>query len=440
MSIVFRVRQPRSGSAATRRPRLIVVALLAGLGATPAQAEFSAEPYIQGGFRYDSHPRYRPSDENPDSAWGTIFDVRLPMELRSQRASITLDPRLVYSFYPDSDEDDLEDRDKYLTGLANWMSPRSNVGARYGLTNLALRTSEFDSAGGSGGAGNTRIYSRGTQERWYFQPYWQYNFSPANSFTLDGGYEEVRYDEVLASRRFDYDYSYTSAMLTHAFNTRHSVALQGRWTKFDSQNKDSSVRNNSETNTLSLIYEYTWSETTTLSADVGWARTKNEVQRPNNFDPVTGPFCDPILIPFFPCETKSDSTNFVGNLTAVKNTETVEYKVVVGQSITPNSNGAEVLRFNIDASARKRFTERVSGRLGILAFTQNDVGTTDRDFERDYIRVNLRLNYRFAEHWSIYGAYAHTFNDQQDLLFGSWTVRNNFLSAGITFKGDGWRW
>lgn len=414
---------------------------MAGFGATAAHAEFSLNPYIEGGVRYDSNPRYLPSNVDPDSAWGTIFDVRLPMELRSQRASISLNPRLVYSFYPDQEDDDLEDRDKYLTGLASWVSRRSNVGARYGVTDLALRTSEFDTAGGSaGGSGTTRIFSRGTQERWYFQPYWQYQFSPANSFTLDGGYEEVRYDETLALRRFDYDYGSASAMFTHAFNARHSVALQASFTNFDSENMDATVTNTSETSTLSLIYEYAWSETTTLSADAGWARTENEVTRPNNVDPVTGPFCDPIFIPFFPCETKSDSTNFVGNLTATKNSETVEYKFVVGQSITPNSNGAEVLRFNIDASARKRFTERVSGRLGILAFTQNDVGESERDFERDYIRVNLRLRYRFARHWSVYGAYFHTFNDQQDVLFGDRTVRNNFLSAGITFEGDGWRW
>ena len=120
--------------------------------------------------------------------------------------------------------------------------------------------------------------------------------------------------------------------------------------------------------------------------------------------------------------------------------ETVEYQVVVGQSITPNSNGSEVLRFSIDGWIDKRFTERFSGRLGVVAFTQDDVGDTERDFERDYIRANIRLRYRFARRWSVYGAYAYTWNDQTDRLFGDRTVRNNFVSAWrIVFQSDGWR-
>ena len=417
--------------------------LVATLCATdPVAAEFSMEPYIRVGPRYDSNPRYNTSRVDYESAWGTLVDARLPMEYRSPRASVTLRPRLVYSFYPDEDENDLEDRDKYLTGAANWLTRRSNIGASYGYTDLALRTSELQSAGDSspGGSGETRIFRDDTQQRWYFQPYWQYQFSGANSFTLNGGYEQVRYDEDFISRRFDYDYSSASAAFTHAFNARHSAALRATFTKFDSENAEARVQNDSETNSLSLIYTYAWSETTTLSADLGWARTKNEVRRPNNIDPVTGPFCDPVFIIFFPCEFKSDSTNFVGNLTATKQSETVEYKFTIGQSITPNSNGAEVLRFNIDAVARKQFTERVSGRLGIVAFTQNDVGDSDRNFERDYIRGMIRLNYRFARRWSIYGTYIHTFNDEQNALFLDRTVRNHFVSMGVTFQGDGWRW
>jgi predicted porin len=123
-----------------------------------------------------------------------------------------------------------------------------------------------------------------------------------------------------------------------------------------------------------------------------------------------------------------------------KQSKTVEYKVVVGQSITPNSNGAEVLRFNIDVLARKNFTERFSTLIGVVAFTQNDIGDTDRQFERDYIRGKIRMDYKFKRHWSVYGLYAYTFNDQDDNFTDGWTVRNHFLSAGITYRGDGWRW
>ncbi|MDP6414114.1 MAG: hypothetical protein QGG54_03655 [Gammaproteobacteria bacterium] len=422
---------------------LIFAMLLAGVCTVkPAAAELSIKPFISAGARYDSNRRYQASNVDYESKWGTIYDARLPMEYRSQRAELSLQPRIHYSSYPDGEDDDLEDRDKYLTGAASWVSRQTNSGASYGYTDLSLRTSEFQDAGDSspGGSGETRIFAKDSQERWFFQPYWYYQLSPANHFSLSGGYQVVNYDKDFISRRFDYDYSNVSTAFQHAFNNRHRVSLQAQFTKFDSENRELRTTNGSKTNSLSLIYTYAWSKISEISADVGWARTKNTVLRPNDVDLVTGPFCNPVFIIFLPCEFKSDATNFVGNLTATRQSETVGYKFVLGQSITPNSNGAEVLRFNINATANKKFSKRLSGIIGVLAFTQKDTGESSQNFERDYFRSTVSLVYRFASQWSIYGAYVITFNDGQNSLLLDHTVRNHFVSMGIRFQSDGWRW
>ena len=139
---------------------IFCILLLVGIDATtPASAEFNVEPYIQGGARFDTNPRYQSSRQEFDSAWGTICRCasapRIPYAAR--RRSLLI-PAFVYSFYPDSDDDDLEDRDNYLTGTANWLSPQSNIGASYGYTDLSLRTSEFQDAGGTP-AGHRDVYS-----------------------------------------------------------------------------------------------------------------------------------------------------------------------------------------------------------------------------------------------------------------------------------------
>ena len=103
--------------------------LLCIAGSSSASAEISVKPRIQGGVLYDSNPFFVASNQNPGSAWGTIFDVRVPIELQTARASISLDPRLFYSFYPDDEFEGAELRDKYLTGSATWMSRQSNTGA-----------------------------------------------------------------------------------------------------------------------------------------------------------------------------------------------------------------------------------------------------------------------------------------------------------------------
>jgi len=399
---------------------LISMLLLAGgTAATALGAEYSVDSNIQIGPRFDSNPRYQPSSRDFDSAWGTLVDVRLPLLYRTERTSISLDPRLAYSFYNDSGDDDLQDRNKYLTGTASWSSRLSSTGVSYGFTDLALRTSEFQ----GGGAGGSPIFSRGTQQRWYLQPYWQYQFSPANSITANGGYEEVTYDQTLASRRFDYDYTNASISFQHALNERHSVALQAQLTQFNSGNADFGTSNDSQTNSLNVIYTYALSERTVLSATLGWANTKSKVEFNNGFSFDT------------------DSSNFVGNLTATHQTETIEYEVVLGQSISPNSNGSEVLRFDLTATANKTFSERFSGRLRVQAFTQNSVGGAENlDFNRDFVRGDFRLNYKFTRHWSIYSAYSYTFDAQKRFLVEDYTVRNHYVSMGIKFNGDGWRW
>ena len=401
-------------------------------------------PYLLAGARFDSNPRYLRSDLDPQSAWGTLVDLRLPILWSSERGSASLTPRAVFSFYPDDEFEDLEDRDYYLTGSAGWNFRKSVIGAGYGYKKLSLRTSELQDPGDSspGGSGGQQVFTNDDQQDlWYVRPYWQYQLSTKNRVFLNGGYEDVRYDETIQSRRFDYEYKFTTAGFNHSLNLRHRIGLQARWSNFKSENSDFRITNDSETNNLSIIYDYFWSDSAQLSANIGWARTKNTIFRPNFSNPFIGPYCEPALIVIIPCEIKSDSNNFVGNVTLTKQSQSVDYRVRVGQSITPNSNGSEVLRFSVDASANRKMTARLTGKLGLLAFRQQDVGETNRDFERDYIRARLRFDYRIRRNWSFYGSYAYTFNEQnRSSVAQDGAIRNHFLSAGITYNPDGWRW
>ena len=61
--------------------------------------------------------------------------------------------------------------------------------------------------------------------------------------------------------------------------------------------------------------------------------------------------------------------------------------------------------------------------------------------KRDYVRARLRFDYRIRRNWSFYGSYAYTFNEQdRNTVVQDGAVRNHFLSAGITYNPDGWRW
>jgi len=417
---------------------LPVVLMLAGISATiPAAAEFTIEPRVDSSVRFDTNPRYRSGGADVDSVWGTVFDVRLPMEYATQRSTVSLVPRLVYNFYPDSDDDDLEERDEYLTGTANWAGRRSSIGTGYGYSDLSLRTSEFQdtdslSPDGSGSAD----FFRDTQRRLYFQPYWQYQLSNTNLVSLNTGYEEVRYDELFTTNRRDYDFANVSGAFQHTLNERHAITLQARSTNFESENNRRTISSDSKTNSLTLIYSYVWSDRTKLSVDLGWAKTKNETSQTDGLNLVFGRFCTQVL----PCEGESNSTNFVGNLTATHQSETTEYRIVVGQSITPNSTGAEVLRINVDALVKKKLSDRINAQISVVAFAQDSVDNVDNAISRDYLSARLRLNYQLTRRWTVYSSYRLTLNKEDFGSPGDRTIRNHIVFTGVVFRSNGWRW
>lgn len=406
--------------------------------AIPSVAEIRVNPSISGAAKYESNPRRTSGAAESDSATGSLLDARLAIDYGSPRGSIQLFPRIVYTFFPDSEDEDLEDNSAYLTGAAERQFRKSRMSANYGYTNLSIRTSEFETADSTspGGSGGRRIVRDDTQERWYVKPSWVYRFSPANLFSVSSGYDSVSYDEELVSTRFDFDFKDVGLTFQHSFNSRHAVSLQARFSKFDSENREARITNNSETTNLSVIYTYAWSATSNISADLGWAKSKVEVERPN-----TGPFGLPVLCDsaLTICTFENDSTNFVGNISAAKRTETIDYSLAIGQSISPNSNGSEVLRFSVNGRINKKFSERVSGQMGILAFDQSNVGGDNQGFDREYVSGNVRLVYRFARRWSVFTDYRVDLDKQSDAS-NNRTVRNHLVSIGINFSGDGWRW
>ena len=442
MFVRNRAREPLSTSSrfariAARSPAF--VACLMGISSVaPVQAEISVKLDAQGGARFDTNPRFQSSDRESDSAWGSLVDVRLDMDYSSPRGSISLDPRILFNFYLDDKDKDLEDRNGYLTGTASRNFRQSSLSAAYGYTNLGTRVSEFEGVDDNvtGGSGGTLEFADSTQEHWFFKPSGQYQLSRTNTISVNAGYDDVSYDDDFISNRFDYEVVTAGASFQHVLNPRHIVALRGGLSKFESKSVNLDIENDSDTNSLSIVYFYSWTENTRISADVGWANTKSVVRRPNQFFFGVGLICDTALIL---CELDFDSTNFIGNISINNSSETGEYSFAIGQSITPNSNGSEVVRFNVDASASKRFSNRLSGRIGLFAFKQDNVGDENDAFRRDFFSGSTEIQYGFTQYWSAFARYRFSI-DKQRAQIDDRSITNNTVSIGIRYLGKGWRW
>ena len=410
-----------------------------------ASAAWEFEPRFSGGARYESNPRHVRSSSDEESATGLELNARLPMTIFSQQSSLSVDPRLQIVRYSKEKNEDLDLDNKLVTAVASHSMRRSNVGVSGRYSSLNTRTSEFetqDPDSPNDGTGVNIIDD--TRILWNVSPNWSYQISPKNMFALNAGYSEVRFEDKASPRRFDYDYTTLSAPIRHTLNQKSSLAFQANLSEFNSGNP-TGIKNDSETNGLSLDYELAISETIDTTVNLGWARTKSTAKFPNSLIqiPGVGDFCSVDFSPP-PCEpiiSKSDATNFVGGVSIEKSGERTRYRASLKQSITPNNVGIEVVTRRLNGNINQNISSRLSGNFGILAVEEKTVGD-DTTAKRDYVSLTASLNWKFTEQWGISGRYIFYYNRVKGFFFlsDSWeSSQNHRIFLGVTYTPKGWR-
>jgi hypothetical protein len=423
------------------RIRLSIIAILFGwIGLTDcvSAADWKIVPQVDVGTQYQSNPRFRVDSQDEESATGLFVDAKLPVTFANRRTEASLLPHVQRSFYRKEVNQDIERENYYLQANVGRRMPRTGFGASAGYSNRDLLSSEFDSGDGSG----TPVLFDNRETRLFLNPYWSYQLSPANSVGVNGGVSQTRFDDRTL-QRFDYDYNNLSATFTHILNEKNSVQLQANFNKFDSFQPLTTVENDSTTNGLSAIFTNYFSESLSFIANLGWARTQSTVMFPSISVPGLGDLCFDFTPP--PCINKTDSTNFVGDLALQKRSETIGYSVSIGQSITPNSNGAQVVRRTLRGQFNKNFRRNFSAALNLSAYRQTDVGATDDEGnnlnrKRDYANMQANVRWQFRRELALSASYRYTWSRQSGFIFfRPGTVINNTVFIGLSYKGRGWR-
>lgn len=427
-------RPPRPELLSLSLSLLLILTILCG---EAAGAGWEIDPSITFGADYQSNPRYRIESDNEESATGFAFDARIPMLVRTERTNASMAPRMRRHFYRKEINADLEDEDYYIPMSIGHSTMLQNFGANLGWSSLSLRTSELNDAG----SGNPRSLLQEQQKNLYFSPYWSYQFTPKNSFRLNGGYSEFGYSPPSISR-FDFTSENLSASFVRSINYRNSFTFQANLSKFDSSQPVQNISNDSTSNGLSFIFSNSLSETLSFTANLGWARTQSTVttQVPPIDFPLIGPVCLPNFSPA-PCDpiiTKADSTNFVGDLSLLKRSELLDYGVSIGQTITPNSNGSEVIRRTLRGNVNRRFSRNFSFGLNFLIFEQKDVGDLTRR-ERVYTTSSAILRWAVSPQWTVTSRYRYVLSDNQNnLIVRNGTAQNHGLFLGLHYNSPGW--
>lgn len=411
----------------------LLIAQLAGDPGATARAATEVHGDVASGLEYRTNPRHARSSSKEEDATALAVDLRLPVRWYAERWELNLKPRLDYRYFAKSINSDLDERDKYLEGDGLFQASRAQYGFSAGVTDTSIRTSALN-PDGSG------VSDDGTQERWYVNPYIALNVSQRDTLQFGGGYNDIRYRDNIDAR-FDYQNGYVTATLQRQFNAKNSISLQGTMSRFDALEPVSNVENDSRTNNLALIYGHRFSATLQSEVNIGWARTRSTVTRPNFFffDTDSNAFsylCDPALI--F-CESRTTGSNFIGDLSLTRTTERTSIQANINQRITPNSNGSEVVQTGLTGALSHYLTRNLRANVKVDGFKQRDTGdAANRD--RDYISVIALMEWEFLRRWWLGTQYRFLYDQQTDFSgndLGSY--QDHRLMLTVKYRSLPWR-
>jgi len=423
-----------------------IMSLLAAADAAAA-GQLEVMPRVDVAGLHETNARL--SRQREDDATGIIFDGRLNITRNTPRTELVFNPRFRLSRYDDKNDKDLEDDDWWLIGGFSHRAQRFQTDLQLSYSQVGVRTSELESAEDSPGGSADLTFIDDTQKRWQFSPSLGFQLTQQDQLQFSIGFNDVKYDRV-TSFRFDYRYLNVDTSWQHNFSPKIGLGTQLNFSRFESENQvakqdpifnqGNATDNDSQTFGGSIFLTYMFSQRLIASVYAGARRTDIELRRAPFLDFFGNEFClTEAGLEQPPCIEKTSGDNFVGELRLTRTSERTQMDVGYSRSVAPSSGGAETVRDELRGKLRHEFSKRLSGQMGLLAYTQKDV-TRLTDRNRDYVSLNANLEWLFARYWGVRGAYRFVhvtdkLNDRPDT-----DASNHYFFMGVFYRPRGWRW
>ena len=107
--------------------------------------------------------------------------------------------------------------------------------------------------------------------------------------------------------------------------------------------------------------------------------------------------------------------------------------VELGRETSPNSSGFLTLRDQLRFFWNRRMSERLTGNLGVRGYITSTLDDVVTDDDRDYVRLDLSLEWALTEQLHLNGGYS--FTKQQLDEGGGADATSNVFFVGFAFRG-----
>ena len=267
-------------------------------------------------------------------------------------------------------------------------------------------------------------------ESYSFGPRWTRTISERNAVAVGGSWSKVDYD---STRFSDYEYNSVDATWLRQLNEKNQLQLSVYRSDFDSGEQppigldldidddgtrdiDPPVERESETVGLTVTLERSVNEAMSTNFSLGARQVDTRTRG--------GVICDALLAIFGQCQFNSintvigisdaedDSTGFTAAAGIDYKAESWNVSASVSRSLVPNGSLGELLETD---SLRLSFTRRLKQGLSfdLIAELTAEEEVDTSSFERDRVRIEPRVRWRFAERWSLVSSLRYRARDQE---------------------------
>lgn len=326
-----------------------------------AAAEWTLNPTARVSTEYSTNPRLL-ADGGAEST-AAAGDLSATLTRRGARTEWSLTPRLYSERHPD---DELLDRDdEYLRSAFTYYSERSEWAATLNFAHDTTLTSEL------GLTGYTEDNRQHEGISATLGP--TYQLSERTSAGFQAVWNDNHYRDAAFTGLVDYQYAALSLFSSHTLSDRSELSVSARAGELrvpanpGSDKQDASV-------TLGWSYQPWPLWALSMSAGPSYARSNT---------------------------ASDDGLVFQADLQ--HRAERWTFTTSAGRDIIPTGRGALTRRDHLSVAASHPLTERLSASLALRAVRNQELLTQSggRGEELEYGRVEMRLNWRMAERWSL---------------------------------------
>lgn len=397
---------------------LLVLGMLAA--SDSATADWRFDPILRLAWDYDDNATLAWRTDEEESINGAIGEASLEVRNVGENSTFMVRPMLRSRKYDGNLNRDADDQ--FLDLQAAWRGVRNQFRLNGVYAREAVRTAELADADLDTDIDpdeipddeTGRVTSRERRSRMRIIPRWSLQLSDVSSLETDLIYLDVDYSQQDPGVQTLFDYTDTRLRMT--YSRSFSTATAGRLSVFARDYGTERIGGDRTGYGFSAGFDRALSETVQFRATVGLEQTELD-------DPLP--------------ETSSDP-NIVGDISLVRNLQTIRLLAQYRQRISPSGRGQLVRRDEVNLRFVRDLTDKFSSGLGVRAYSVDSVDGLAS--EQQYVQLRGLVAWRVSRSFTIEADYRYTVLNREIIGEGAnsnritvwFSYRPNSTGAGRT--------